>query len=108
MSATPGQAERPTAPHGNALGVEPLVAEVVSEAYWQREIGSERVTWSGKVEPSFGYSRAELGNDVNWVRARVHPDDLGRVERAAREAIEGEAPAFVTEYRFRRKDGSWA
>jgi len=56
----------------------------------------------------FGYVRNEVVNHVSWWRERVHPDDLERVDRVAFEAIQGNAPGWSSEYRFRRKDGSWA
>src|SRR6185312_9183962 len=40
-------------------------------------------------------------------RARVHPDDLQRVESTARAVIEGRRPFYEAEYRYRHADGSW-
>jgi PAS domain S-box-containing protein len=42
----------------------------------------------------------------SW-RARVHPDDLQRVESAAQAAIDGRRPFYEAEYRYRHADGSW-
>ena len=42
----------------------------------------------------------------SW-RARVHPDDLQRVEGAAQAVIEGRRPFYEVEYRYRHADGSW-
>ncbi len=42
----------------------------------------------------------------SW-RARVHPDDLQRVETAAQAVIEGTQPFYEAEYRYRHADGSW-
>jgi two-component system sensor histidine kinase UhpB len=64
--------------------------------------------WDGNLESMFGYPRDEVENHISWWRERVHPDDLERVEQVAAQAIEGDAPGWSSEYRFRRKDGSWA
>ncbi len=42
----------------------------------------------------------------SW-RARVHPDDLQRVESTAQAVIEGRRPFYEAEYRYRHADGSW-
>ncbi|TMA19695.1 MAG: PAS domain S-box protein, partial [Deltaproteobacteria bacterium] len=64
--------------------------------------------WDGSLESRFGYHRDEVVSHISWWRERVHPDDLERVEQAAAEAIRGESPGWSSEYRFHRKDGSWA
>jgi PAS domain S-box-containing protein len=43
---------------------------------------------------------------MSW-RARVHPDDLQRVESAAQAVIEGRNSLYEAEYRYRHADGSW-
>jgi len=91
---------------GEAL--EHLLAGIVFEAVWERDVDSEAVRWGGNLESIFGYTRGEMRGDLNWWRERVHPDDLDRTEHAAGEAIIGKASEFSIEYRFRRKDGSWA
>lgn len=45
--------------------------------------------------------------DVRSWRARVHPDDLQRVESAAQAVIDGRRPFYEAEYRYRHADGSW-
>ncbi|HEX3583026.1 MAG TPA: PAS domain-containing protein [Thermoanaerobaculia bacterium] len=85
-----------------------LLAHVVFEAVWERDLRSDELSWEGSVEPMFGYHRDEVVNHVSWWRERVHPDDLGRVEDIVAAAVRGGAPQWSIEYRFRRKDGSWA
>jgi two-component system sensor histidine kinase UhpB len=87
---------------------ERLLARVAYEAMWERDLQSDTVTWNGSLESIFGYEPAEVVNDISWWRERVHPDDLERVEQTASQAIRGDAPGWSNEYRFRRKDGSWA
>jgi two-component system sensor histidine kinase UhpB len=87
---------------------ERLLARVAFEAIWERDIDSAALTWDRNLESIFGYPHAEVVGHLNWWRERVHPDDLERVERTASQAIRGDAPGWSAEYRFRRKDGSWA
>ncbi|HEX7140253.1 MAG TPA: PAS domain-containing protein [Vicinamibacterales bacterium] len=85
-----------------------LLARVAFEAIWERDLRSDIVTWDRSLEPIFGYRRDEVVNHVSWWRTRVHPEDVERVERVVSQAIRSGAPDWMTEYRFRRNDGSWA
>src|SRR5438067_6568098 len=105
MSAT----ERPFAPPTLASeSRDRLLARGDFEAIWERDLDSDAVRWDGSLESMFGYHRDEVVSHISWWRERVHPDDLERVEQAAAEAIRGESPGWSSEYRFHRKDGSWA
>jgi hypothetical protein len=85
-----------------------LLARVAFEAIWERDFRSDALTWDEQVESIFGYDRAEVVNHISWWRARVHRDDLERVEQMVAEAVRGSDSGWSNEYRFRRKDGSWA
>lgn len=85
-----------------------LLARVTFDVIWERSPDSETVFWGDGIETLFGYPRAEVVNNVAWWRERVHPEDGERVERTADEAMAGTAHGWSSQYRFRRKDGSWA
>ena len=85
-----------------------LLARAAFEAVWKRDLQSDTVNWDGNLESIFGYSREEVGTHIRWWREHVHPDDLPRLEQLAAQAISGGAAGWSSEYRFRRKDGSWA
>ncbi len=85
-----------------------LLAHVAFEAVWERDLQSDAVNWDRSLESIFGYHRDEVVNHISWWRERVHPDDLEHVEQIASQAIQSGASCWSSEYRFRRKDGSWA
>jgi two-component system, NarL family, sensor histidine kinase UhpB len=85
-----------------------LLARIAFEAIWERDLESDALSWDGNLESIFGYPLDEVVSHLSWWRERVHPDDLERVEETASQAIRGNAPGWSSEYRFRRKDGSWA
>jgi two-component system, NarL family, sensor histidine kinase UhpB len=85
-----------------------LLAHVAFEAVWERDLRSDAVNWDRNLESIFGYHRDEVVNHISWWRERVHPDDLERVEQIASQAIQSGASCWSSEYRFRRKDASWA
>ena len=103
MSAT----NPPTAPAPPSDARDRLLARVAFEAIWERDLDSDRVTWDANLESIFGYPREEVVDHASWWRERVHPDDLQRVEDVAAASI-ADGPGWSTEYRFRRRDGSWA
>ena len=84
------------------------LAGVAFEAIWERDLENDALSWDENLESIFGYRRDEVASNLGWWRERVHPDDRGRVEQTAADAIRGTAPGWSNEYRFRRKDGSWA
>jgi two-component system sensor histidine kinase UhpB len=85
-----------------------LLRGVVCEAFWEREVGSEVVHWSGNLDSLFGYRRAEVRGHSAWWYERVHPDDAKAAVQGSRDAVDSGATSFACEYRFRRKDGAWA
>jgi len=84
------------------------LAGVTFEAIWERDLDNDALSWDENLESIFGYPRDEVANHLGWWRERVHPDDRARVEQTAADAVRGDAPGWSNEYRFRRKDGSWA
>src|SRR5438309_2145969 len=84
------------------------LAGVAFEAIWERDLDNDALSWDENLESIFGYRRDEVASHLGWWRERVHPDDLARVEQTAADAIRGDVPGWSNEYRFRRKDGSWA
>jgi PAS domain S-box-containing protein len=60
---------------------------------------------SDNIKRLFGYDAGEYLTDPNFWRERVHPDDLATVEAEMGELFE--KGRHVSEYRFRRKDGTY-
>ncbi len=85
-----------------------LLAHVAFEAVWERDLQSDTVSWDRSLELIFGYHRDEVVNHISWWRERVHPDDIEHLEQVVNQAIRSGASGWSNEYRFRRKDDSWA
>src|SRR5213078_2150030 len=84
------------------------LAGVAFEASWERDLDNDALHWDENLESIFGYRRDEVASHLGWWRELVHPDDRARVGQTATDAIRGNAPGWSNEYRFRRKDDSWA
>ena len=81
-------------------------AAVVSSGnvLYDMDLQSRKVVWAGNTRGILGFDSRELGDASAWL-ARVHPGDLGKIERQIGEAAQGAAETHTLEYRVRRKDG---
>jgi PAS domain S-box-containing protein len=86
--------------------VERLVARSPAVIYSFKATGDYAPTFiSPNVKDLLGYEREEYLESPDFWRSRVHPKDLPRIEKEfARLFEEGR---LATEYRFRKKDGSY-
>lgn len=81
----------------------------VAAIVWTVDESLRPVFMAGDTETITGYTQAEIYDPVSpavWARA-VHPDDLRHVI-ATHANIFTTAEPFDVEYRYRRKDGTWA
>jgi PAS domain S-box-containing protein len=86
--------------------IELLLARSPAVIYSFKATGDYAPTFiSPNVKELLGYEREEYLSSPDFWRARVHPEDVLRIEKDyARLFDEGR---FATEYRFRKKDGSF-
>ena len=74
---------------------------------WDWHIPGAEVLYSGRWYSMLGYSREELGSDLDSWTKLIHPDDLASVKAALDSHLKGKTPAYECEHRVRRKDGQW-
>jgi diguanylate cyclase (GGDEF)-like protein/PAS domain S-box-containing protein len=85
-----------------------LVTRATSDAVWDWNLYSDETWWNEGVGKLFGYSADEMGNDIKFWRERLHPEDRERVVRDITQHIDTGKANWTDEYRFKRKDGSYA
>ncbi len=85
-----------------------LVTRATNEVIWDNDLTTGRQEWDGAVRTVFGYSSRERGREGRWWEDRLHPDDRQRVLSSLETVLEGGAEVWRQEYRFRRKDGTYA
>ena len=74
---------------------------------WDWDIRTGRVWYSKEWKAQIGHDEHEVGSGYEEWESRVHPDDLQKILGKIRTVLEGEAPGFSAEFRFRHKNGSW-
>lgn len=85
-----------------------LVTRATSDAIWDWNLLTDDLWWNEGFQKLFGYKSDEIGNDIDSWKKRVHPDDIERVETDLSRNIESGRTNWAAEYRFRRRDGSYA
>lgn len=85
-----------------------LVTLATNDAVWDWDLVTNALWWGRGIEALFWYSREELEPGIESWHSRLHPDDSERVISGVHAAISGGSASWSGEYRFRRRDGSYA
>ncbi|MGQ0762154.1 MAG: PAS domain S-box protein [Acidobacteriota bacterium] len=79
-----------------------------NDMFWNWDFGTGNVLRSTGFERVFGYAESEIDPPISWWEDRLHPEDRQRVIDTVRGAVQRGEKACSFEYRFRRRDGSYA
>jgi len=66
---------------------------------WERDLETNRSTWSGDLPTVFGIPSNIHVGDLDELRRWMHPEDQARVWKAAEEALENHSP-YAAEFRI--------
>lgn len=85
-----------------------LVTKATNDAIWDWNLKTDEMWWSEGFNELFGYTTDEIQNGVeSWVN-RIHPQDVKTVMAGIRSVIDDGKEFWFDEYRFRKKDDSYA
>ena len=84
-----------------------LIADVTTDVIWDFDLNRQTANYSGGMHTLFGHD-AGPRPAPGWWLSHVHPDDRERVQQELRAAIPRGGGLWVSRYRFRRADGSYA
>lgn len=84
-----------------------VAAHASRVGFWAWDLTDNSVMFSPEWKAQIGFEPHEIQDDFEEWRKRVHPDDLDRVLADVKDHIEGRSNEYVTEFRFRHKDGSY-
>jgi PAS domain S-box-containing protein len=85
-----------------------VVAKATRDAVWDWDLVTGRLWWNAEFCALFGYSADEIEPGIESWHTRIHPEDMGRTISGIQAAITDGKKIWSDEYRFRRKDGSYA
>src|SRR3970040_565502 len=83
-------------------------ARATNDVVYDWNLVTDQLWWNENFRTVFGYEPYEVGAYVDSWTSRIHPEDIEFVTGDSRAAIEGGYKSWSGEYRFRRKDGSYA
>jgi len=84
-----------------------LLAKATNDAMWDWAPEAGTLWWNDGLTTLFGYRPDEVGSAEQWIE-RIHPADRTRAADSLHAALAGEANVWSLDYRFQRKDGSYA
>jgi PAS domain S-box-containing protein len=85
-----------------------FVTRAVSDGIWDWDLSTGALWWNDSFLTTFGFAPGEVAPSVDFWTGRIHPDERGGVIDSVRRDIDGGAESWSAEYRFERKDGSYA
>ncbi|MEO8450054.1 MAG: PAS domain S-box protein [Gemmatimonadota bacterium] len=85
-----------------------LVARATNDAVWDWNLGTNALSWNEGYHSLFGHAPAATDPSIeSWITF-IHPDEVDRVKRGIHHAIDHGASTWSDEYRFQRRDGTFA
>lgn len=85
-----------------------LVSLATNDVLWDRNLGTNRISWNDNLYSLFGYQPGDVPADRDWWINNVHPEDREPILASLRDLLASENNAWSGEYRFRRANGSYA
>jgi PAS domain S-box-containing protein len=85
-----------------------LVSRATNDGIWDWDLVTGEVWWNENLGTTFGYAPQEMEAGVEGWKSHIHPDDRERVHQSILSAIKDGQAGWVEEYRFLRRDGSYA
>ena len=85
---------------GLALERLALALSATGLGVWERDIASNRVTWSDTMYRLFGRTREEFSGDPDEVLSFVHPDDRTEFRQGYMAALQDQHDFFEQEFRI--------
>ena len=84
-----------------------IIADVTNDVLWDFDLDRQTAVYSSGMSALFGHE-AGPRPAPGWWLSQIHPDDRDRVRHELQAAIPSYGGRWVSQYRFRRADGSYA
>lgn len=84
------------------------LARVTADALWDWNVESQTLWWSEGIRTLFGFDKDEIEPGIESLFSRIHPEDRDRIRECIHRSITDGDAQWTAEYRFRRRDGTYA
>lgn len=84
-----------------------LVSEASSDAIYDWDVESGKITWNHTYSELFGYSKEFLDTTIEVWESHIHPEDMEVLEDLEK-ALLSSGTRWQAEYRYRKADGTYA
>ncbi|MCG3117944.1 MAG: hypothetical protein ALAOOOJD_00069 [bacterium] len=84
-----------------------LALAVSGEGVWDWEVPTNKVFYSKRWKELLGYQEHELGDSLDELYSRLHPQDMNATIALLEKHLRGETPAYISEHRMRCKNGAY-
>ncbi|HEX9333135.1 MAG TPA: PAS domain-containing protein, partial [Anaerolineales bacterium] len=85
-----------------------LMAWATKDAVWDWDLQTNQIWWGEGLQKIFHYPSEKAQTNSEWWFEHIHPEDLGKVQRTINQALDGGMEFWSKEYRFQRKDETYA
>jgi diguanylate cyclase (GGDEF)-like protein/PAS domain S-box-containing protein len=103
------QVSRKRAETAGATGTDQYgpASHAAGDGLWEWDLSNNQVHYSAQWKRMAGVADGEAGNSPEQWFSRVHADDLGNLQIAIRDHLEGWSECFEHDYRLRQRDGRY-
>lgn len=86
-----------------------MLSKATNDAIWDWDLVDDKLQWGNEaLHAMFGFEPGEIGHTIeDWV-ALIHDEDRERILSELGQTIDAGAEQWSGEYRFRRRDGTFA
>ena len=85
-----------------------LMAWATKDAVWDWDLQTNQIWWGEGLQKIFHYSSETAQSSADWRLDHIHPEDRAKVHQVIDQALENDMEFWSKEYRFQRKDGTYA
>lgn len=85
-----------------------FVSKATSDIIYDWDLVKNTLWFSEGMQKTFGYLKNEIDQKVTWWASHIHPDDQRKTNEALDKVMVGSQTTVILEYRFQKKDGSYA
>ena len=85
-----------------------LMSWATKDAVWDWDLRKQQIWWGEGLQKILHYPSGVVQSDPDWRVDHIHPEDRPKVQRVVSQALEGGMEFWSKEYRFQRRDGTYA